>query len=113
MSIYIFKQDSMKIINDLTFSIGASSSEVKTANTNQRDIEIIQKSKEDASALRRKIQIENQELYKVNIILSFCSLDLNTLTSNILSTKSNFYSKGVISEITNFRHLQYYLNNIH
>lgn len=112
MSIYIFKQDSMKIINDLTFSIGASSSEVKTANTNQRDIEIIQKSKEDASALRRKIQIENQELYKVNIILSFCSLDLNTLTSNILSTKSNFYSKGVISEITNFRHLQYYLNNI-
>ena len=112
MSLYISKQDPIKTINDLTFSIGISRSEEKTINNNQRDIDIIQKSKEDASKLRKKIQTENQEIYSIKIILTFCSFNLNNLYKNIQSVKSNFYSKGIMSEITNFRHLSYYLDNI-
>ncbi len=112
MSLYISKQDPIKTINDLTFSIGVSKSEEKTINSNQRDIDIIQKAKEDASILRKKIQTENQEIYLIKIILTFCSFNLNTLHKNIQSVKSNFYSKGLMSETTNFRHLPYYLDNI-
>ena len=112
MSLYISKQDPIKTINDLTFSIGISRSEEKTINNNQRDIDIIQKSKEDASELRKKIQTENQEIYSIKIILTFCSFNLNNLYKNIQSVKSSFYSKGIMSEITNFRHLSYYLDNI-
>ena len=112
MSLYISKQDPIKTINDLTFSIGISRSEERTINNNQRDIDIIQKSKEDASELRKKIQTENQEIYSIKIILTFCSFNLNNLYKNIQSVKSSFYSKGIMSEITNFRHLSYYLDNI-
>lgn len=69
------------------------------------------KTKDDANMLRKKIQIENQEVYSIKIILTIYSYDLRELYKNLLSIKSKFYSKGIISEITNFRHLNYYLNN--
>lgn len=112
MSIFINKLDSVKILNDITFSIGTAQSELNTINSNQRNIDVISKAKEDASELRKKLQIENQEIYDVSIILTFYSNDLNQLFKNILSIKSKFYSKGISSEITNFRHLQFYLFNL-
>jgi len=88
MSIFINKLDSVKILNDITFSIGTAQSELNTINSNQRNIDVISKAKEDASELRKKLQIENQEIYNVSIILTFYSNDLNQLFKNILSTIS-------------------------
>lgn len=111
-SLYITKLDPIKAINDITFSIGNTNGEIETISSNQRNIDVVLKAKEEANILRRKIQIENQEIYCLKIILTFYSLNPKELYKNLLETKSTFYSKGIISEITNFRHLNYYLNNI-
>lgn len=112
LSIFVNKLDPIKILNDITFNIGTAQSELNTINTNQRNIDVISKAKEDASNLRKKLQVENQEIYNISIIVTFYSYDLNQLIKNILSIKSKFYSKGITSEITNFRHLEFYLFNL-
>ena len=110
-SLHITKLDPIKAINDITFSIGNTNSEIETISSNQRNIDVVLKAKEDANILRRKIQIENQEIYSIKIIITFYSLNPKELYKNLLEVKSKFYSKGVLSEITNFRHLNFYLSN--
>lgn len=112
LSMYISKIDPIKALNDITFNIGVVQSELDTINKNQRNIDVVNKSKEDAAILRKKIQIENQELYTISIIITFYSYNLNQLNKYISTIKSKFYSKGIISEVTNFRHINSYLSNL-
>lgn len=112
LSMFISKLDSIKAINNITFNIGLAQGELDTINRNQRNIDIITKSKEDAALLRKKLQIENQEMYNLSIIISFYSDEIKELNKIVSSIKAKFYSKGISSEITNFRHLELYLSNL-
>ena len=112
MSFYIKKLDTYKILNDIRYTIGLSQSERKTSSSNQNNTDILDKSSKEAKELRRKIQIENQEIFNLNIIITFYSENLDTLYKVVSSYKAKLYSKNFISEITNFRHLQYYLFNL-
>lgn len=112
MSFYIKKLDTYKILNDIRYTIGLSQSERKTSSSNQNNTDILDKSSKEAKELRRKIQIENQEIFNLNIIITFYSENFDTLYKVVSSYKAKLYSKNFISEITNFRHLQYYLFNL-
>ena len=116
MSIFINKLDSVKILNDITFSIGTAQSELNTINSNQRNIDVISKAKEDASELRKKLQIENQEIYNVSIILTFYSNDLNQLFYQLNQNfiQREFLQKLLILDIYNSIYLifQYVLKII-
>ena len=112
MSFYIKKLDTYKILNDIRYTIGLSQSERKTSSSNQNNTDILDKSSKEAKELRRKIQIENQEIFNLNIIITFYSENLDTLYKVVSSYKAKLYSKNFISEITNFRHLQYYSFNL-
>ena len=112
MSVYIKKLDTYKVLNDITYTIGLFESERHTIKGNQNNIDILNESSKEAKELRRKIQIENQEIFNVNIILTFYSEDLTALYKSVSSFKARLYSKNFISEITNFRHLNYYLSNL-
>ena len=111
-SMYINKIDPVKAINDITFNLGNIQGELESINKNQRNIDIVNKTKEDTMLLRRKIQVENQELYTLSLIITFYSVDLNQLNKTISSVKSKFYSKNIIIEIMNFRHLECYVSNL-
>ena len=65
MSFYIKKIDTYKILNDIRYTIGLSQSERKTSSSNQNNTDILDKSSKEAKELRRKIQIENQEIFKI------------------------------------------------
>ena len=112
MSFYIKKLDTYKILNDIRYTIGLSQSERKTSSSNQNNTDILDKSSKEAKELRRKIQIENQEIFNLNIIITFYSENLDTLYKVVSRYKAKLYSKNFISEITNFRHLEYYLFNL-
>ncbi len=112
MSIYIKKLDTYKVLNDITYTIGLSESEKHTTKVNQNNMDIINQSSREAKELRKKIQIENQEVFNVNIILTFYSEDLTALYKSVSNFKAKLYSKNFISEVTNFRHLNYYLSNL-
>lgn len=111
-SLYISKQDPIKVLNSITYNIGAVESELATSNKNQRDIDILSKTQNDSAALRKKIQVENQEIYVFSLILTFYSYDFNSLAKIISSIRAKFYSKGINLEVTNFRHLEFFLSNL-
>lgn len=87
-------------------------SELKTINQNSRDLDIIDRTKEEALELRKKIQTENQEVYYINLVITFYSYNFSELIKFLSDFKSKLYSKGILSEITNFRHKDVYLSNL-
>lgn len=109
MSMYIKKQDTGKVLKDLTYKISSSSAEIKTINKNQIDIDLINNLKNDAIDLRKDIQINNQEIFNIVITITFFSNNFKELIYNIKSFQSILYSKGLISNLTNFRHLDSYI----
>jgi len=109
MSMYINKQDASKVLRELTYKISSSSAEIKTVNNNQIDIDVINNIKNDAINLRKEIQINNQEIFNLSIVITFYSTDFKDLIYQVKLFQSNLYSKGLNSNITNFRHLDSYI----
>ncbi len=112
MSIYISKLDPVNVLSKLTYNITLNRGEISTVNRNQRNIDVINKSSVDSEELRKKIQLENEEIYGVNIILTIYSKDVTKLLKLTSIYKAKLFSKGIGAEITNFRHLEFYLSNI-
>lgn len=111
-SLFVKKIDPIKAINDITYSIGTALSELNNISKNARDIDIVDRTKEEALELRKKIQTENQEIYYLNLVITFYSYSFNELIKFLSEFKSKLYSKGILSEITNFRHKDMYLSNL-
>ena len=109
MSIYIQKQDTYKILKELMQFISTSKSEIKTAKSSQIDIDLMTKSSDDANALRKEIQINNQEIFYTNFILTFYSSSKDNLLKILKRFQSKLYSKQLYSKIANFRHLDEYV----
>ncbi len=109
MSVYIKKQDTYKILRELTNSISISKSEIKTAKGSQIDIDVIEKSQDDAAMLRKEIQINNQEIFYINFILTFYSDRDDELLKMLKRFQSKLYSNQIYSKIANFRHLDEYI----
>ncbi len=109
MAIYIQKQDTYKVLKNLMYSISTAKSEIKTANQSQIDIDVISKLKDDANLIRKEIQINNQEIFYTNFILTFYSQDEKELLKVLKRFQSSLYSKQLYSKIANFRHLDNYI----
>ena len=108
MSIEIEKMDTMKVLKKLSYQISYFGTEINVVNKNQLDLDVIEMSNNDAKELRKEIQVNNEEVFKINIYFTFFNSDLNKLLSIVKSFQSKLYSKQIISNITNFRHLDSY-----
>ena len=112
MSIYIKKEDTNKILDKVVENINITSGELETSNKNQRDVEILDQSQEELKKLRKKIQLDNEEVYSINIILSFYSNNLVEIQKKISYFRAKLYSKNLNSQILNFRHLDGFITNL-
>lgn len=108
LSIFISKKDTSKILKEISYYISASSSEERTASKNQLDIDLLNKTKQDAKELRKSIQVDGEEVFYINIIVTLIDKNKNELLRRIKSFQSKLYSKGIFSNILNFRHLDAY-----
>ncbi len=109
ISFYIQKQDSYNILRQLTKYISSSKAEIKTINKNQLDYDLINKVSNDAQELRRQIQINNEEIFYINIYLTLYNVNKEQLLIDVKKIQSKLYSNQFISNITNFRHLDSYI----
>ena len=109
MAIYISKMDTLKVLKELTYYISSSNAEIKTATDNQIDIDVLNMHKNDAKDLRKEIQINNQEVYKINIFITLYNKNKEELLKQITDLKTKLYSKQIFSNITNFRNLDSYI----
>lgn len=63
ISIFFEKQNTSKIIKDLTYHIGTAGVDVKDNKNNRQDMEIAAFTYNDAKYIRKQIQLENEDLY--------------------------------------------------
>lgn len=115
MSIHVKKQDTKQVLKDITYSIANTLSEINTINKNQLDIDILDKTKTDAERLRYDIQINNEEIYKVYIILTIyivCEEGDTKLFSILKTIESSLYSKQLSTKYANFRQIQAYTSTL-
>lgn len=112
MVIEIEKKDTMDVLKKLSYQITNFTTEINSSNKNQIDLDILQVSNNDAKELRKDIQINNEEVYQVSVYITFFHKNLNELFSIIKSFQSKLYSKQIISNITNFRHLDSYIKTL-
>ena len=67
ISIFYEKCDTSKVIKELTYNIGNVGAELKQFNDNRQDIDIAAFTYNDAKYIRKEIQVNNEDLYFLNI----------------------------------------------
>ena len=79
ISIFYEKQDSYKILRDLTYYIGNVSADLKDISENREDVEIAQNTYNDAKYIRKEMQINSQDIYYLYIYINVFSKDKKEL----------------------------------
>ena len=109
VSIYIQKLDTLKVLKDISYNLSNYKSELKTTNKNQIDIDLLNKQQIDSKELRKQIQLNNEEVYKFNLFITFYSYNKDELFKIIKNFQSKLFSKQIYSNISNFRNLGSYI----
>jgi len=84
ISIFYEKEDSYKIIKDLTYHIGNVGMELKSSNENRQDIDLAAFTYNDAKYIRKEIQVNNQDFYYLYIYIHIFSNSVKELEYLIL-----------------------------
>ena len=80
ISIFYEKQDSYKVIKDLTYHIGNVGVDIKSGNNqNRQDIDIAVYTYNDAKYIRKEMQINNEDMYFLYIYINLYSNNLKDL----------------------------------
>lgn len=109
ISMFYEKLNSFKVIKELTYYIGDISGAIKTVSGNQRDIDIIKKSCEDAKYIRNQMQVEKEELYNLCVYMSVFSKDLEELNFNVERLEGICATMGLQTRKALFRQEQVFL----
>ena len=103
ISIFYEKQDSYKIIKDLTYHIGNVGVELKESNQNRQDIDIAAFAYNDAKYIRKEIQVNNQDIYFLYIYIMIYAEQIKELEYYMNKIEGITQSKGMQTRRSNFR----------
>ena len=103
ISIFYEKQDSYRVIKELTYHIGNVGLEVKSNHENRQDIDIATSIYGDAKYIRKEMQVNNEEMYFLYIYLLVYAGDIKELEYLINKIEGISQSKGLQTRRANFR----------
>ena len=112
LSIFYEKQDSYKIIRELTNSIGNVGVDIKEKSFNNEEIDIAAFTYNDAKYIRKEIQVNNEELYFFYIYLIVYNENVKDLENNLNIIEGIAQSSGIQTKRGFFRQEQIYFNNL-
>ena len=108
ISIYYEKQDTYKVIKDLTYNIGNVGVDLEKIGKNREDAEIAAFTYNDAIYIRKDMQINNQELYFIYTYITVFSKDKKETENKINKVEGILKSQGLITKKAFFRQDQTY-----
>lgn len=111
-SINVSKLDVNEQIKKLSKVIIETNSELKSIKNNLASKDVIKKTNEEALELRRKLQVENEDIYNLNIYIGISDINIDNLKLNINKLISNLYAKGIYAKVANFRQDLVYLDSL-
>lgn len=103
ISIFYEKQDSYKVIKDLTYHIGNVGVELKENNQNRQDIDIAAFTYNDAKYIRKEIQLNNEDIYFLYVYINLFSENIEELEYYLNKVEGIAQSKGMQTRRANFR----------
>ena len=103
ISMFYEKQDSYRIIKELTYHIGNVGLEVKGNHENRQDIDIATSIYGDAKYIRKEMQVNNEEIYYLYIYLLVYAEDIKELEYLVSKIEGISQSKGLQTRRANFR----------
>lgn len=110
ISIFYEKQNSYKIIKDLTYHIGNVGVELKGSNENRQDIDIAAFTYNDAKYIRKEMQVNNEDMYFLYVYIIVYSKEIQELEYYLNKIEGITQSKGLQTRRTNFREEELFLS---
>ena len=112
ISMFYEKEDSYKIIKDLTYHIGNVGMELKLNAENRQDIDIAAFTYNDAKYIRKEIQVNNQDLYYLYVYIHIIASSLKELDYLINKIEGLCQGNGIITRRAYFREEETFLSSI-
>lgn len=112
ISFHIKRENNFEVLKKLTNIIAETGSEIGSVSKNQIDINVMDNIKEQAVELRKKIQIDNEQIYMISTYIVIKSRDKNELISKQKRYMNMLYAKQIVGKPTNFRQKEAYLATI-
>lgn len=111
MSIFYERQDSYKIIKDLTYNIGNTAVDLEGSN-NRQDIDLIEFVHDDAKYIRKQLQVYNEDFYYLYAYITLYSESLQELNVSIERIEGVLQSRGIKTRKAYFRQEQAYMSTL-
>ena len=106
LSIYYEKQDTYKVIKDLTYNIGNVKVDMENIGENRENSEIAVFTYNDAKYIRREMQINNEELYFIYTYVTVYSNSIKELELKLNKIEGILKAQGLIPKKAYFRQEQ-------
>lgn len=106
ISVYYEKQDTYKVIKDLTYNIGNVSVDLEKISKARQDAEIAAFTYNDAKYIRKEMQINNEELYFIYTYITIFSKDKKELENKMNKIEGLIRSQGLALKKAYFRQEQ-------
>lgn len=112
ISMFYEKQDSYKVIRELTYNIGNVGADIKDKNFNSEEIDLAAFTYNDAKYIRREIQVNNEDLYFLYIYIIVYNESLKELENNINKIEGIIQSGGIQTKRSFFRQEQLFKSTL-
>ena len=103
ISVFYEKQDTFKVIKDLTFNIGNIGVDLEKIGKARQDADIAAFTYNDAKFIRKEMQINNEEMYYIYTYLTVYSDNLKELEYKYSKIEGILRSQGLIVKNAYFR----------
>lgn len=112
MSFHIKRENNFEILKKLTNIIAENSSEIGSISKNQIDINVIDNMRKKATELRRKIQIDNEQIYMFSTYIVIKADSIEQLINKQKRYINLLYSRQIVAKPSNFRQKEAYFATI-
>lgn len=110
VSVYYEKQDTYKVIKDLTYNIGNVGVDLEKIGQSRQDAEIAAYTYNDAKYIRREMQINNEEMFFIYTYITVFSKAKKELDERINKIEGLLRSQGLITKKAYFRQEQTFMS---
>ena len=112
ISMFYEKQDSYKMIKELTYHIGNVGLEIKETNENRQDMDIASYTYNDAKYIRKEMKVNNEDLYFLYLYIILYDKDPKNLEYYLNKIEGISQSKGIQTRRANFRQEEIFLSTL-
>lgn len=109
LSFHITRTNNAQLLKKLTNVIANTGAEIKSINKNQIDSNVINSIKSEAEQIKKKIQIDNEQIYLVSTYIRVFAREEKELIEKVRRVINKLYVLQIVARPNNFKQKEGYL----